>query len=206
MSTKTKKFLVVGTPCGGVDYVGGMLNLFGFQVGIEKRMLPDGLAYWKAAQPSFRKKYNFEHIIHVVRNPWEDIAHTAVVLPKNDFDYYCEKATNICPEVKDATNGFEQAAWAYVGWQELLLSQSSNAVILLETCPESLMTYLKAQDLMTDWAEHGTTLLKPPCGYPDFVEEAPISAQEVKRLLSKAVIRRVRKLYVNIQTNEAAKL
>lgn len=207
-----KKFLVVGTPCGGVNYVGNMLSLFGFQVGTEKRMLRDGLAYWKAASPIFRKKYNnFGHIIHVVRNPWEDIAETGVLLPKTDFTDYKERAKKICPEIYKSRNRFERAAWAYVAWHELLLSQISNFVVLLETCPNSLVTYLKANDLLNDWAENGAALLKPPNGYvwkrtqPD-VKDLPISSGEVKSLLSKSVIRRVRKLYVNIQTNKVTNM
>lgn len=138
------KYLILGHPRSGTGYMAKLFQLNGLDVGHEI-MGKNGQSNWQYAIPNdkcfpwtkgVKSDYNWDIIIHVVRDPFTAISSIAFTETpysnekswKQISDQFRNKYLNL-----PNTNRFDRAVVSYIGWNNLIKIQNPDYLINLET-------------------------------------------------------------------------
>jgi len=141
VTQSTKKILVLGHPRGATGYTSVLLRRLGIRVGHEV-MMRNGISNWRCAD--FKgyclKSYGrvkFDHVIHVVRDPWKTIGSAMVKLggqTVNIRQRFCGFGGN--------RNRATFEAMSYLCWHKKILSLNPDIRICAENCVEDVTHFL----------------------------------------------------------------
>ena len=148
-----RKILVVGHPRTGTGYMSALLTSAGLDVGHE-RIGKDGISCWLFAteddnyacgamgdiKGKTRKNFEFDYIIHNVKNPFTCMSSIVNVEDAAPRSYqYRRKHVYI----NDNGTRLEKAVQSFLGWHELIEKKiKADCVIQVENAPEQLAGFL----------------------------------------------------------------
>jgi len=114
------------------------MRSYGLDVGHEV-MGANGTSDWYYIGKSF--KWNFDHLLHVVRNPWDTIESMYLTTaPENrEFQWQC------CMDmfgVTDMEDSLERAAYAFVLWHQLIDEKDISLTYRIEDADQAIPNWL----------------------------------------------------------------
>lgn len=139
-----KKILVVGHPRGATGYMSVLLARFGVAVGHEV-MKRDGISSWMHVDERLRKGVEFDHIIHVVREPWKTIGSAVVKLQPRTVDRRAE----LCGLGKNM-NRVEFEARSYICWHKEIMTMKPAVRLAAEGCVRPVAEFLVEIGLLNE--------------------------------------------------------
>lgn len=148
MQKETKNILGLGHPRSGTKYLAKFLINLGLDVGHET-MRKDGIVSWMFAVNTYDTpfgdnsspmNYNFNHVIHVIRNPFDAIKSISNIEDTSISSLNFREAHLNIP---NSLNGYNFSTYSYVKWNKLILKKNPDLTVQLENCEKPIFGYLK---------------------------------------------------------------
>lgn len=151
---ESKKFLVIGHPRSGTGYMSKLFISIGYDVQHE-RMGRHGTSCWSFAiendnwMPWFRSNrdnWDFDWVIHVVRNPVDVINSVYFTEEYGGSAMFRSHHLNL-PPLSENYSVLERVVDSVLGWNELILSQNPDVTVRAETAQNQIRHFLQVNDI-----------------------------------------------------------
>ena len=147
-----KKFLITGHARSGTQYMAKLFQAFGFDIQHE-RMGKDGISSWLFACDAYQgctdktlryPDYEFEYIIHVIRNPVKIVA--SVGYTEQEMYKWKQQFISI-PSMEPVMHGVH----SLLNWTDLLYkNRKIDVVIHVENAVEELKQFFDKNNIIYD--------------------------------------------------------
>jgi LPS sulfotransferase NodH len=159
-----RKILVVGHPRTGTGYMSKLLSSTGLEIGHEW-IGRDGMSCWMFATEDgnytpgprgdinglSRKDFEFQHIIHLVKNPYTSMSSIVNVENAARLSYQFRKKYVY---INDRGSRLEKAVQSFLGWHEMIERNiKTSCTINIENSQSQLKSFLAGINLPNDYKE-----------------------------------------------------